>query len=125
VQDLIWDNRKDLAPLILEKRAYIYICGDAKSMSKSVEDKLTRLLAEARGGTPEVEGAKELKLLKDRNVSAGCIPMRFAADLYASALDDRCLELGEVVKHIIVVMHRGIMRIDILLGYTRGSPLPR
>jgi NADPH-ferrihemoprotein reductase len=69
VQDLIWDNRADLAPLILEKRAYVYICGDAKSMAKSVEDKLVHMLAEAKGGQPDVEGVKELKLLKDRNVS--------------------------------------------------------
>ena len=38
-------------------------------MAKSVEDKLMRMLADARNGTPDVEGAKELKLLKDRNVS--------------------------------------------------------
>ena len=68
VQDLIWDARAELAPLILEKRAYIYICGDAKSMSKSVEEKLIQMLADAVGGMPEVEGAKELKLLKERNV---------------------------------------------------------
>jgi NADPH-ferrihemoprotein reductase len=67
VQDLIWDLRHELAPLILEKRAYIYICGDAKNMAKSVEDRLIHMLAEARGGTPEVEGIKELKVLKDRN----------------------------------------------------------
>lgn len=69
VQDLIWDERAELAPLILDKRAYIYICGDAKSMAKSVEEKLMRMLGDARGGSAEVEGAKELKLLKDRNVS--------------------------------------------------------
>jgi NADPH-ferrihemoprotein reductase len=62
--------RSVLAPLILEKRAYIYICGDAKNMSKAVEDRLVRMLAEAKGGSPEVEGAKELKLLKERNVSS-------------------------------------------------------
>ncbi|BEJ12801.1 hypothetical protein CspHIS471_0212610 [Cutaneotrichosporon sp. HIS471] len=67
VQDLIWDLRAELAPLILDKRAYIYICGDAKNMAKSVEDRLIHMLAEARGGTPEVEGVKELKVLKDRN----------------------------------------------------------
>lgn len=72
MQDLIWDERSELASLILDKRAYIYICGDAKSMAKSVEDKLMRMLADARNGTPEVEGAKELKLLKDRNVSTPC-----------------------------------------------------
>lgn len=69
MQDLVWDMRAELAPLILEKRAYIYICGDAKNMSKAVEDRLMKMLAEAKGGSPEVEGAKELKLLKDRNVS--------------------------------------------------------
>lgn len=75
VQDLIWDLRAVLAPLILEKRAYIYICGDAKSMSKAVEEKLIAMLAEAKGGKSEVEGAKELKLLKERNVSY-CIELR-------------------------------------------------
>ena len=69
VQDLIYDARDELAPLILEKRAYVYICGDAKSMARSVEERLVQLLAEAKGGTPELEGAKELKLLKERNVS--------------------------------------------------------
>ena len=69
VQDLIHDLRNELAPLILEKRAYIYICGDAKSMAKSVEEALINLLAEAKGGGLEV-GQKELKLLKDRNVSS-------------------------------------------------------
>jgi hypothetical protein len=38
-------------------------------MSKAVEDRLIRMLAEAKGGSAEVEGAKELKLLKERNVS--------------------------------------------------------
>ena len=66
---MIYDARTELAALILEKRAYVYICGDAKSMAKSVEEKLIQLLADAKGGTPEVEGAKELKLLKERNVS--------------------------------------------------------
>ena len=69
VQDLIHDLRADLSKLILDKRAYIYICGDAKSMQKSVEEELRIMLAEAKGGSPQVEGAKEFKLLKDRNVS--------------------------------------------------------
>lgn len=67
VQDLLWDEREQIAPLILEKRAYVYICGDAHSMSKAVEARLAQMLAEARGGGTDV-GAKELKLLKDRNV---------------------------------------------------------
>jgi hypothetical protein len=38
-------------------------------MAKSVEERLMQMLAAGRNGTPEKEGAKELKLLKDRNVS--------------------------------------------------------
>ncbi|WVW78683.1 hypothetical protein I302_100643 [Kwoniella bestiolae CBS 10118] len=67
VQDLIHDLRSELAPLIVDKRAYIYICGDAKSMSKAVEERLTQMLGEAKGGSAEVEGVKELKMLKERN----------------------------------------------------------
>lgn len=71
VQDLLWDERDKIAPLILEKRAYVYICGDAHSMSKAVEGRLAQMLGEAKGGGAEA-GAKELKLLKDRNVSYIC-----------------------------------------------------
>ena len=67
----MWDARHKLVPLILEKRAYIYICGDAKSMAHSVEQKLMAMLGEAKGGSAEVEGAKEFKLLKERQVSVG------------------------------------------------------
>lgn len=69
VQDLIHDLASELAPLILEKRAYIYICGDAKNMSKAVEERLMEMLGAGKGGSAAVEGAKELKMLKERNVS--------------------------------------------------------
>jgi hypothetical protein len=72
VQDLLWDLRDELVPLILEKRAYIYICGDAKNMAHSVEQKLMAMLGQAKGGSAEVEGAKEFKLLKERHVSFEC-----------------------------------------------------
>lgn len=102
VQDLIWDHRAALAPLILEKRAYVYICGDAKSMAKAVEDRLVHLLAEAKGGKPEVEGAKELKLLKDRNVSVHASPRVMCID--CPAIDDRRLELDASPRYIIACM---------------------
>ncbi|EJT47627.1 electron transporter [Trichosporon asahii var. asahii CBS 2479] len=66
VQDLIWAARKELAPLILERRAYVYICGDAKNMAREVEARIAQMLGDAKGGS-EAEGAKELKLLKERN----------------------------------------------------------
>ncbi|KLO17258.1 riboflavin synthase domain-like protein [Schizopora paradoxa] len=67
VQDLIWEQREGISEAILKGKAYIYICGDAKSMSKSVEDCLQRMLGEAKGGSAEVEGAAEMKLLKERS----------------------------------------------------------
>ena len=67
VQDLMWKNREQVANDILNGKGYIYICGDAKGMSKSVEEMLAKILGEAKGGTAEVEGAAEMKLLKERS----------------------------------------------------------
>lgn len=67
VQDLMWEDRKNIADAILVGKGYIYICGDAKSMSKAVEEVLMRILGEAKGGSAEVEGAAEIKLLKERS----------------------------------------------------------
>lgn len=67
VQDLVWEQREALADAILKGKGYIYICGDAKGMAKSVEEVLQRILGEAKGGSVEVEGVAELKLLKERS----------------------------------------------------------
>ena len=67
VQDIIWEHREELADAILNGKGYIYICGDAKGMSKSVEEVLQKILGEAKGGSAEVEGATEMKLLKERS----------------------------------------------------------
>jgi NADPH-ferrihemoprotein reductase len=67
VQDLIWDDRENIADAILNGKGYVYICGEAKNMSKQVEEVLARILGEAKGGSAEVEGAAELKLLKERS----------------------------------------------------------
>lgn len=67
VQDLIWDDREHIADAILNGKGYVYICGEAKNMAKQVEDTLARILGEAKGGSAAVEGAAELKLLKERS----------------------------------------------------------
>jgi NADPH-ferrihemoprotein reductase len=67
VQDLLWDDRENIADAIINGKGYIYICGDAKSMAKAVEDVLAKILGESKGGSAEVEGAAELKLLKERS----------------------------------------------------------
>lgn len=67
VQDLIWEDRENVAEAILKGKGYVYICGDAKSMSKAVEETLARIMGEAKGGSAEVEGAAELKMLKERS----------------------------------------------------------
>lgn len=67
VQDLIWEQRQTIADAILTGKGYVYICGDAKAMSKAVEETLTKILGEAKGGSAEVEGVAEMKLLKERS----------------------------------------------------------
>ena len=67
VQDLLWEDHEQVADAILNGKGYVYVCGDAKSMSKAVEETLCKILGEAKGGSAEVEGAAELKLLKERS----------------------------------------------------------
>jgi NADPH-ferrihemoprotein reductase len=67
VQDLMREDKAVLSDAILTGKAYVYVCGDGKSMSKGVEDVLMKMLGEARGGSAEKEGAAELKLLKERS----------------------------------------------------------
>ncbi|KAJ7075834.1 putative cytochrome P450 oxidoreductase [Mycena belliarum] len=67
VQDLLWDDREHISDAIINGKGYVYICGDAKSMSKAVEEVLARILGEAKGGSGEVEGVAEVKLLKERS----------------------------------------------------------
>ncbi len=65
VQDLIWERRKQIAEDILERKAYIYICGEAKGMAHDVEAVFAKILEEAKGSAEE--GKKEMKLLKERS----------------------------------------------------------
>ncbi|KAM6494127.1 hypothetical protein JOM56_010488 [Amanita muscaria] len=67
VQDLIWEEREQLAEAILNGKGYVYICGEAKNMSKQVEEILAKILGQAKGGSAEVEGTAEVKLLKERS----------------------------------------------------------
>ncbi|KAJ3771639.1 cytochrome P450 oxidoreductase [Lentinula raphanica] len=67
VQDLIWEQRESVADSILNGKGYVYICGDAKNMSKAVEEVLAKVLGEAKGGSAEEEGAAEVKMLKERS----------------------------------------------------------
>lgn len=75
VQDLIWEDREMIADAILNGKGYVYICGDARSMSKAVEETLCKILGEAKGGSAEQEGAAELKQLKERS--------RFLTDVWS------------------------------------------
>jgi len=67
VQDLILEQREQIADAILNGKGYVYICGEAKNMAKQVEDVLARVLGEAKGGSAAVEGVAEVKLLKERS----------------------------------------------------------
>lgn len=64
VQDLVWEKRTELAKDILEKKATVYICGDAAGMAHDVEKILLKVITEAKGS--EEAGQKEVKLMKER-----------------------------------------------------------
>jgi NADPH-ferrihemoprotein reductase len=64
---LIWEDKDSIGEAILNNKAYVYICGDAKSMAKSVEETLAKILGEAKGGSAQKEGVAEVKLLKERS----------------------------------------------------------
>jgi NADPH-ferrihemoprotein reductase len=66
VQDLLWEDRELIQKLVWEQKGYVYICGDAKSMSKAVEDVLATILADAKGGDITV-GQAEVKVMKERS----------------------------------------------------------
>lgn len=65
VQDLIWQNKDEIAKDILEKKAYVFICGEAKGMAQEVEAIFAKILSEAKG-SPEA-GKAEIKMMKDRS----------------------------------------------------------
>jgi len=66
VQDLMWADRENIKKMVWEQKGNVYICGDAKSMSKAVEEVLARILGEAKGKSVE-EGFAEIKSMKERS----------------------------------------------------------
>ncbi|KAK4054683.1 hypothetical protein OIO90_003495 [Microbotryomycetes sp. JL221] len=66
VQQLIKEQGKHIGEALVTKKGYAYICGDAKHMARDVEHELEHILGQAKGAG-DAEGAKELKMLKDRN----------------------------------------------------------
>lgn len=65
VQDLIYQNKDEIAKDILERKAYVFICGEAKGMAQEVEQVFARILSEAKGSTEA--GKAEIKMMKDRS----------------------------------------------------------
>lgn len=70
VQDLLAREKEGIADALLNGKGYVYVCGDAKNMSKSVEAQLGRILGEGKAGAEgnlEAEGLKELNFLKEKS----------------------------------------------------------
>jgi len=70
VQDLLAREKEGIADALLNGKGYVYVCGDAKNMSKAVEAQLIRILGESKigaEGNVEAEGLKELNYLKEKS----------------------------------------------------------
>ena len=106
VQDLIDEDKAILEALILHKSAYVYICGDAKSMAKEVEAQLCDILGSARNGTGAVEGRRELKHLSDRRVrkpSSFRQTLTMFRDINSTYGHDRAVQLQPLHTRSIVI----------------------
>lgn len=68
-QDRIHESGADLAHLILDQGAYVYVCGDGNAMAHAVHKALVKVLVEHGGGVVgEEDGAEALlKAMKTRN----------------------------------------------------------
>ncbi|KAG4427788.1 hypothetical protein IFR05_016728, partial [Cadophora sp. M221] len=65
VQDLLVEEGSVVVDALVRRKGYLYICGDAKHMAREVEAVLESIIGKSMGGGP-IEGAKELKVLKER-----------------------------------------------------------
>ncbi|CAM9291230.1 unnamed protein product [Choristocarpus tenellus] len=65
VQDRIRDQGKDLCSLMLDRGAYIYVCGDGNAMAQGVHQSLVEILSNHRSLSPE-ESELILKDMKER-----------------------------------------------------------
>ena len=94
VPDLMWEDKAVLGEAILTGKAYMYVCGDGKSVNKSVKD-VSKFLGEAKGGSAEKEGAGELKLLKERS-------RYLTGDLYIFSALEITRSLDRVLRNVFV-----------------------
>ena len=67
VQDLLARESKGIADALINGKGYVYVCGDAKNMSKAVEAQLVHILGAGAGGNAEAVGLKELNTLKEKS----------------------------------------------------------
>ena len=67
VQHKIWENRAELQDLILSRNAYVFICGDGKSMAKDVDTKLSEILCHGQEGLKTKKEAEDLLKAMQKN----------------------------------------------------------
>ncbi len=60
VQDLIREDGASLAPLILTKGAYVFVCGDGMNMAKDVHAVLQEILVQ-HGGLSAADATAQLQ----------------------------------------------------------------
>jgi NADPH-ferrihemoprotein reductase len=64
VQQLLSGHREMVRKAIVDDGGYVYICGDAKGMAKSVEDVLRNIVGDGQDGEAELQLLKKKKRLQ-------------------------------------------------------------
>lgn len=70
VQHKLKEHAKEINEL-LEKKAYIYVCGDAANMAREVNTVLAQIISEQRG-VPEARGEEIVKNMRASNQYQVC-----------------------------------------------------
>jgi hypothetical protein len=70
VQHKLKEHSKEINEL-LEKKAYIYVCGDAANMAREVNTVLAQIISEQRG-VPEAKGEEIVKNMRAANQYQVC-----------------------------------------------------
>ena len=81
VQHMLREKSKDVSNMILNEKAYIFVCGDASHMAKDVENAIIDILALHNEKMDKREATKYVKTMQQQG--------RYMQDIWSSIIVDK------------------------------------